>query len=200
MRAKYWLLDGTIAAVLALVVTYLVLEPAPSVFGYGALLGWGGMVGVLLVLIQGFRKIEKPSPSHRETNRFVRHEYTLDRWGGIHTALAIAVTVLIAIHGSLFFPGLLGLSLPIWIGATAFILMVLLNLSGVLAEVKRKSREFGSLKRLHVVLMLIVLALSAIHIELFVEASYVRSIVEGAIIAFVVAFVVLISVPITLRA
>jgi hypothetical protein len=157
------------------------------------------MVGVLLVLIQGFRKIEKPSASHGETNRFVRYEVAIDRWGGIHTALAIAVTVLIAIHGLLFFPGLLGFSLPIWLGATAFIFVVVLNLSGVFTEVKRKSREFGSLKTLHVVLMLIVLVLSAIHIELFVEPSYIRSIVEGAIIAFVVAFVVLISVHMTLR-
>ena len=199
MRAKYWFFDGAIAAVLALLVTYLVLEPAPSTLGYGALLGWSGMVGVLLLLIQGFRKSEKRSPSHRATDRFIHYEVAFDRWGGIHTALAIAVTVLVAIHGLLFLPGLQELSLPIWLGAIAFIVMVVLNLSGVLTEVKRKSREFGSLKTLHVILMLIVLALSAIHIELFVEASYVRSIIEGAIVASVVAFVVLVSVPLILR-
>lgn len=199
MRAKYWLFDGAIVAVLALLVTYLVLEPAPSILGYGALLGWSGMVGVLLVLIQGLRKIDKRAPSHGGTNRFVHYEVAFDRWGGIHTALAIAVTVLVAIHGLLFLPGLQELSLPIWLGSIAFIVMVVLNLSGVLTEVKRKSREFGSLKTLHVVLMLIVLALSVIHIELFVEASYVRSIIEGAIVASVVAFVVLVSMPIILR-
>jgi glucan phosphoethanolaminetransferase (alkaline phosphatase superfamily) len=167
--------------------------------GYGALLGWSGMVGVLLVVIQGFRRIENRSPIHGGIDRFVRYEVGIDRWGGIHTALAIAVTVLVALHGLLFFPGLLEFSLPIWLGAIAFVVMFVLNLSGVLTEVKRKSREFGSLKTLHVVLMVIVLALSAIHIELFIGASYIRSIVEGAIIAFVVAFVVLVSVPITIR-
>jgi hypothetical protein len=199
MRAGYWLLNGTIAAVLALFIAYLVLEPAPSLLRYGALLGWSGLVGILFVLLQGFRRMEKPSSRHYGTERLLGHEIALDRWGGIHTALAIAVTVLVAVHGLLFFPGLLGSSLPIWLGAAAFILMVTLNLSGVLTEVKRKSREFGSLKTMHVVLMIIVLTLSAIHIELFVEGSYLRSILEGAIIAFVVAFVVLLSIPITLR-
>ena len=198
MRAKYWLLKGTIAAALALVAAYFVLEPTPSILRYGALLGWSGIVGVLILLTQGFRKIEKGSPSQGRDN-IGRYEITLDRWGGIHTALAIAVTVIIAIHGLLFFPGLLGLSFAIWLGAIAFIVMVALNLSGLLTEMKRKSREFGSLKTLHVVLMLIVVALSAIHIELFLETGYVRSIIEGSIIACVVAFVVLVSVPVTLH-
>jgi glucan phosphoethanolaminetransferase (alkaline phosphatase superfamily) len=200
MRVKYWLLEGVIAGLLALFVTYIVLEPAPSIFRYAALLGWSGIVGVFLVLIQGFRRIEKRTPYHGGADGLVHYEFAFDRWGGIHTALAIAVTMLIAVHGLVFFPGLLEVSFPIWLGATAFTVMVALNVSGVVTEVKRKSREFRSLKRLHVVLMLIVVVLSVIHIELFVEVSYFRSIFEGAIVAFVVAIVVLVSVPLTIRA
>ena len=48
--------------------------------------------------------------------------------------------------------------------------------------------------------MLTVLVLSIAHIELVVGRSFLRSIVEGAIIASVVTFVVFVSVPITLRA
>jgi len=59
MQAKEWLLNGGIAALLALLLTYFVLEPAPSILGYGSLLGWSGMVGALAVTIQGYRKNEE---------------------------------------------------------------------------------------------------------------------------------------------
>jgi xanthine/uracil/vitamin C permease (AzgA family) len=101
---------------------------------------------------------------------------------------------------ALFFPSISEVSLAIWFGVSGFIVLVVLNLSGLLTESKRKSREFGPLRRLHVVLMLTVLVLSIAHIELVVGPSFLRSIVEGAIIASVVTFVVFVSVPITLRA
>ena len=114
--------------------------------------------------------------------------------------MSIAATVLIGIHGALFFPSISEVSLAIWFGISGFIVLVVLNLSGLLTESKRKSREFWPLRRLHVVLMLTVLVLSIAHIELVVGRSFLRSIVEGAIIASVVTFVVFVSVPITLRA
>ena len=200
MQAKDWLLNGGIAAVLALVLTYFVLEPAPSVLGYGVLLGWGGIVGALAVVIQGYRKMTRPSDPQGGRQSRLRYKFNINRWGGIHTALSIAVTVLIGIHGALLFPDLSDVSLAIWLGVSAFVLLVVLNLSGILTESKRKSREFGSLKRLHVVLMLVVLVFSVVHIELVVGPSFLRSIIAGAIIASVVTVAVFVSVPITLHA
>jgi hypothetical protein len=200
MQAKEWVLSGGIAAVLALLLTYFVLEPAPSVLSYSALLGWSGMVGALAVTIQGYRKMKKRSEPHGSSEGVVRYELDINRWGGIHTALSIAVTVLIGLHGALLFPAVSEVGLAIWLGVLGFIVLVVLILSGLLTESKRKSRGFGSLRRLHVVLMLIVLVFSITHIELVVGPSFLRSIMEGVIIAFVVTFVVFVSVPITLRA
>jgi len=198
MQAREWVLNGGMAAVLALLLTYFVLQPAPSILGYGALLGWSGMVGAVAVTVQGYRKMKKRPEPQDSSDGLFRFELDINRWGGIHTALSIAVTVLIGIHGLLLFPNLSEFSLAIWLGVLGFGVLVLLNLSGLLTESKRKSREFGSLKRLHVILMLIVLVFSIIHIELVVGPSFVRSIIEGAIIVFVVTFVVFVSVPITL--
>jgi len=200
MQVRDWLLNGGVAAVLALLLTYFVLEPAPSVLGYGALLGWSGIVGAFAVTLQGYRKMKKLSEPRTGSQAIARYNLDINRWGGIHTALAIAVTVLVGIHGVLFFPDVSEVSLAIWFGMLGFIVLVVLNLSGLVTESKRKSRDFGSLKKLHVILMLIVLVFSVIHIELVVGPSFLRSVVEGVIIVFVVTFVVFVSVPITLRA
>lgn len=199
MQLRGWVLNGGIAAVLALLLTYFVLEPTPSISGYGALLGWSGMIGALAVTIQGYRKMTKRSEPNGGSQGIVRYELDTNRWGGIHTALSIAVTVLIAMHGIMLFPDVSDISFAIWLGVLGFFVLVVLNLSGLVTESKRKSRKFGSLKRLHVVLMLIVLVFSIIHIELVVGPSFLRSIIEGIIIVFVVTFVVFVSVPITLR-
>ena len=200
MQTKDWLLNGGIAAILALLLTYFVLQPAPSILGYGSLLGWSGMVGALAVTIQGYRKMKKRSQPDGSSQGITRYELDINRWGGIHTALSIAVTVLIAIHGILFFPNLSAVSFAIWLGVLGFIVLVVLNLSGLITESKRKAREFGSLKRLHVVLMVVVLVFSIIHVELLVGPSILRSVIDGVIIVLVVTFVVFVSVPITLHA
>ena len=199
MQARDWILNGGIAAVLALLLTYFVLQPAPSALAYGALLGWSGMVGALAITVQGYRKMEKRAEHRDSGQEIVRFELDTNRWGGIHTALSIAVTVLIGIHGVLLFPNLSEVSLAIWLGVLGFSVLVVLNLSGLVTESKRKSREFGSLKKLHVILMLVVLVFSLIHIELVVGPSFLRSIVEGVIIVLAVTFVVFVSVPITLQ-
>jgi len=199
MRAKAWVIEGTFAALLALFVGYLVLKPASSMLAYGSLLGWSGAVTALVVTFQGFRPMET-QPSVRDRKQRVLHrEVAIDRWGGIHTALSIAATLIIAFHGVLFLGGLMEPSLAIWLGAVAFAALLVLNSSGVLTESKRKFREFGSFKRLHVVLMVIVLVVSLAHIELLLAGSFERAIIQGAIVALVVIFVVFVSVPLTLR-
>jgi len=199
MWATRWIVEGAVASALALAVAYFVLEPAPSVLAYGSLLGWSGIVCVLVVIIQGFRNIAKPSSPEVGQSGSAHYEFAVNRWGGIHIALSIAVTVLVVLHGLLFWGGLWVFSFPVWLGAMAFIVLVVLNLSGLFTESKRKSRRFGSLKNVHVLLMAVVLVLVLAHIELIAEAWYARSIVEGAVVAFVVVFVVLVSVPFTIH-
>ena len=199
MLAKDWLLSGGIAAVVALLLAYFVLEPTPSVLGYAILLGWSGMVGALVVTIQGYRKMQKPLQPQIDGQRLLRYKLDINRWGGTHTALSIAVTVLIAIHGALLFPGLSGISFAIWLGVSGFIVLVVVNLSGLFTESRRKTREFTLLKRLHVVLMILVLVFSISHVELVFGPSFLRSTIEGVIIVFVVTFVVFVSIPITLH-
>jgi hypothetical protein len=197
MQAKNWAFKGGIAALLALGLTYFILEPAPTASSYGSLLGWSGMIGVVAVIVQGFRKTKKQSNPPQEDEKIARYDLGLDRWDGIHTALSISVTAILAVHAAFFFSSLWELTLAIWLGATGFILLLVLNLSGLITESKRKSRTFGSLKRLHVILMLFVLALSMLHVELVVGMMIPRSIVGGVIIALAVVFVVFVSVPIT---
>jgi len=186
------------AALLALVLTYFVLEPAPTTLSYGSLLGWAGIFGVVAILVQGFRKVENRQGPTDPIVKIARLNSGLIRWGGIHTALSIAVTVLIAVHAAIFFASLWAVSLAIWLGATGFVFLLVLNASGLATESKRKSRQFGSLKRIHVILMLAVLLLSVLHIELLLGITFPRSAVDGAIIILVVLFVVFVSVPITL--
>jgi len=198
MQARVWFCKGGIAAILALLLTYFILEPVPTALSYGALLGWTGMIGVLVILVQGYRKMDTQLTVSDAASKIAGYELGLSRWGGMHTALSIAVTVLIAAHAIIFLPSLWEVSLAIWLGAAGFVVLLILNGSGLLTESKRKSRKFGSLKRLHVVLMLVVLAVSILHIELIVGPMFVRSIVGGAIITLVVLFVVFVSVPIQL--
>ena len=198
LQAKTWVLGGGIAALLALILTYFVLEPAPTTVSYGSILGWAGIFGVAAILVQGFRKFENRQAPSDASGKLARLDSGLIRWGGIHTAFSIAVTVLIAVHAAIFFASLWAASLTIWLGATGFVALLVLNASGLATESKRKSRQFGSLKRIHVILMLAVLLLSILHIELLLGITFPRSAIDGAIIILAVLFVVLVSVPITL--
>ena len=100
------------------------------------------------------------------------------------------LTSFIVIHGSLLALGLLQPSLVLWLGAAAFGALVLLNLSGVLAEGKRRSRQFKSLKGVHSWLTLIFVTLALVHILGTVSPSLMTArglIVAGTITILVVA-------------
>ena len=198
MQAKSWVLNGAAAALLALGFTYFLLEPAPNPIRYGVLLGWSGMIGVLIVLVQGYRRVEKQPTNLDRKHAIVGFKVGLSRWGAIHTALSVAVTVIIAVHAVVFFSSLWSVSIAIWLGATAFITLLVLNASGPLTEAKRGSRGFGSLKKLHVVLMSFVIVLSVLHIELLVGPMFAGPAISGSIIALAVAFVVFLVVPMRL--
>ena len=118
---------------------------------------------------------------------------------GYTFALSIIVIILVLIHGAVFFPSLFEPSLLIWLGAAAFFVLIVLNFSGVITESKRRSREFGQLKRVHLLLMVLALALAVVHIEGLMTGLFLRSIIVGAIVGLVGALVVFITVPLTIR-
>jgi len=165
---------------------------------YGSLLGWSAAIIVLVVIIQGFWKNERRLISQDSGER-PPQVFALDRWGAFHTALSIALTLIIVIHGLVFFGALYGPSFPIWLGASAVGALLILNASGVFTESKRKSREFGPLRRIHVVLMVIVLALSFAHIELLTGGSFLRMVIEGGIVAGVMIVVLFVFVRISVH-
>ena len=85
MHAKIWAFEGLAASLIALGVTYIILEPTPVVLDYAGLLGWSGIIGVLIVTVQGFRIFKKHS-DFRGATGIEHYETTTNRWGGIHTA------------------------------------------------------------------------------------------------------------------
>ena len=201
MHLKTWSFEGVLAATIALLTTYYVLEPAPFALRYAALLGWSAIFGVLILVIQGFWKTGTyltNLPGRRESG-VGSYEHAVNQWGGVHVALSIVVTIFVAIHGAFFLQSLAYPSVAIWLGAVAFVILIGVNLSGLLVESRRKSRQFGRFKRLHVTLMLIVLALTLVHVEGVISGLFGRSILAGAIIGFVGALVVVIITPLTDR-
>ena len=202
MHLKTWSFEGVLAAIIALLTTYYVLEPPTFALQYAALLGWSAITGVLILVIQGFWKTGAylSNLAGRRVSGVSSYERAVNHWGGVHVALSIVVTIFIVIHGVFFLQSLVYLNVAIWLGAVAFVVLIGLNLSGLLTESRRKSRQFGRCKRLHVALMLIVLTLALVHVEGVITGLFVRSILAGAIIASVGALAVVIIVPLTDRA
>ncbi len=201
MHAKAWAFEGVFASTVALLLTYYVLEPNALPLRYGGLLGWSATIVILILVIQSFWKSQSYLRSFpkRGDGTIARYEFAVNRWGGVHIGLSIVVIVLAAVHGALFFPSLIGLSLAIWLGAVSFLILLIVNLSGVFTESKRRSRDFGPFKRLHILLMLAALVLAILHVESLVGAQLLRSIITGTIVALVGAFVVFLTVPLTVR-
>lgn len=199
MHEKTWVLEGTLASVIALVITYYVLQPGAYPSRYGSPLGWSAAVVVLVLVIQSFWKARNYPQELRGAKADVRYQFAINKWGGLHVALSIIVIILVLIHGAIFLLSLFEPSLLIWLGAAAFFFLIVLNLSGVLTESKRRSREFGQLKRVHLLLMVLALALAVAHVEGLMTGLFLRSIVVGAIVGLVGALVVFITVPLTVR-
>jgi hypothetical protein len=200
VHLKTWSFEGILAAIIALLTTYYVLEPAALALRYATLLGWSAIVGVLILMIQGLWKTKAYlNLAGPRDNGVGSYERTVNHWGGVHIALSIVITIFVAIHGAFFLHSLVIHSVAIWLGAVAFVVLIVVNMSGLLAESKRKSRQFGRFKRWHVTLMITMLVLTLMHVDGLISGLFVRSILAGAIVAFVGALVVVIIVTLTNR-
>ena len=202
MHLRIWSFEGVLAAVIALLATYYVLEPATFASRYAALLGWSAIVGVLILVVQGFWKTFRypEYTTGRRGSEVSSYERTVNRWGGVHVALSIVTMIFITVHSAFFLQSLEYPSVAIWFGAVAFAVLIAVNLSGLFTEFRRKSRQFGQFRKVHVMLMFAVLTLTLVHVEGLISGLFVRSIFAGAIVGFLGALAVIIIVPLTDRA
>ncbi|MGA2627651.1 MAG: hypothetical protein ABSF63_11435 [Candidatus Bathyarchaeia archaeon] len=184
MHMRLWAAEGVLGSTVALVLTYYILAPGNFASRYAAVIGWSTITVFLILMIQGFwsRKRQSSIRGESKSGRNVSYQVALFKWGGMHSALSIVVTVFLIIHGFLFLPGLFEPSLALWVGAVAFAILLVLNLSGLLTESARKSRSFGLFKKIHVWLMLFVLILVVIHVEGAAPYLTFRLILPGMIV------------------
>ena len=199
MHEKVWLSEGIIAAAIALVISYYVLGPGTALSRYGGPLGWSALIAIFVLVIQSYWRTLANPRELRETKAAVRYQLAINKWGGLHVSLSIVVIILVIVHGLFLLPSLLEPSLLIWLGAAAFLTLLILNFSGVVTESKRRSRKFGRLKRLHLLVMIFALALAVVHVEGLMSGLLLRSVIVGAIVAVVGALAVFITVPLTVR-
>jgi len=196
---RLWATQGLLGSAIALVLTYYVLEPEAS--RYAGIIGWSTIAVFLILMIQGFWKWKSRSGISDESNVGPRAAYQLRliKWGSMHSAMSIVVTVFLIIHGILFLPSLFEPSLALWLGAAAFIILLVLNLSGLSTESARKSRSFGRYKKIHVLLMLMVLSLVVIHVEGTASFLSLRSVLPGVIVGLAAFLSLYIVIPLTVR-
>ena len=196
-----WAQVGLFGSIAALMIIYQLLGPSVFSFRYADVLGWSTVVVFLMVVVQGFwnRGRQKRRASCSKQLSAVSYDTSLFEWGGIHTALSIVAAVFLIAHGLLFLGGLYEPSLFLWLGVSAFVILLVLNFSGLATEYARRSRNFSLYKRWHVWLMLFVFILLVAHVAGEATASSFRSILPGAIIGLVSVLFVWLIVPFTVQ-
>ncbi len=101
-----------------------------------------------------------------EGGRVISELYTENRvygWREMHVALSILVTVFAAIHGLFLLSSITYSFAGTLLGIAAFLVLLTLGLSGIFLESKRKMKAFGSIKKLHLWLMVGALILAEVH-------------------------------------
>ena len=201
MHMRLWAAEGFLGSVVALMLTYLLVEPETLASRYASVIGWSTITVFLILMVQGFWVRKRHSKISNESNGNTHTPYrmALFKWGGMHSALSIVVTVFLIIHGFLFLPSLFEPSLALWLGALAFAILLVLNLSGLFTESARKSRKFGWHKKMHVLLMLIVLILIVIHVEGTVPFLSFRTILPGLIVGLAAFLTLSVIIPLTVQ-
>lgn len=201
MHMRLWAAEGFLGSAVALMLTYLLVEPESLMSGYAGVIGWSTITVFLILMLQGFWIRKRHSKISDESNGGPHTAYQLAvfKWGGMHSGMSIVVTVFLIIHGFLLLPSLLEPSLALWVGAVAFAILLILNLSGLLTESVRKSRNFGRHKKIHVWLMLMVLILLVIHVEGVAPSLSFRSILPGVIVGLAAFISLSVIIPLTVQ-
>ena len=201
MHMRLWAAEGFIGSAIALTLTFLLVGPRPLMSGYASVIGWSTITVFLILLVQGFwiQKNHAKTRDESHADLYSSYQSMIFKWGGMHSALSIVATVFLIIHGLLLLPSLLEPSLALWLGAAAFAILLILNLSGLLTESARKSRNFRRHKRAHVLLALIVLILLVTHVEGVAPPLSFRSILPGLIVGLAAFLSLSILIPLTVQ-
>ncbi|MGA3110200.1 MAG: Rieske (2Fe-2S) protein [Candidatus Bathyarchaeia archaeon] len=177
MRSRTSLVIAVLAAAAGIGISFSTQQSAilGTTYSYAQLLGWGALAASAVLVIQGFWKawadkrymaqLRANAPGH-EGGRVISELYTESRvygWREMHIALSILVTVFAAIHGIFLLPSITYLFAGTMIGVAAFLVLLTLGLSGIFLESRRKVKAFGSIKKLHLWLMVAVLILAEVH-------------------------------------
>jgi len=177
VRSRIWLVIAVLAAATGIGVDLSTQESAilGTSYSYAQLLGWGALAASAVLVIQGFWKAwaDKRYMSQLRANalghegsRVVSELYMDARvygWREMHVALSILVTVFAAIHGIFLLPSITSLFAGTLLGVAGFLVLLILGFSGIFLESKRKVKAFGSIKKLHLWLMLGALTLTEVH-------------------------------------
>jgi uncharacterized membrane protein len=103
MHMRLWTADGILGSTVALVLTYYILEPDNFASRYAALIGWSTITVFVILMVQGFwsRNRHLDIRGKSQSVPHVSYQLALFKWGGMHSALSIVVTVFLIIHGFL---------------------------------------------------------------------------------------------------
>jgi len=149
--------------------------PSPSLlYGYARVLGWSGLISAAILVVQGFWKASRDRQymdGLRNSLTNAKHEviakkYTEARvygWRTAHIALSILLTVIAGVHGILLFPLTYSPTPGILLGIGGLLLLLILGVSGIITEMNRKTKTFSLMKKTHLWLMVISLALIELH-------------------------------------
>jgi len=177
VRSRIWLVIAILAAATGIGISLSIQQSASlgTSYSYAQLLGWGALAASAVLVIQGFWKawadkrymsqLRADALGH-EGSRVVSELYTDARvygWREMHVALSILVTVFAAIHGIFLLPSITSLFEGTLLGVAGFLVLLVLGLSGIFLESKRKVKAFGSIKKLHLWLMVGALTLAEVH-------------------------------------
>ena len=176
LHSKIWLVLAVLTAAVG-ATTLFSLQVFPSTtlgYDYARILGWGGLVSAAVLVVQGFWKaardrkymdeLRKGTPPQNIQD--ISQKYTEARvhgWRGMHVILSILVTTLAAFHSFFLLPRLAFPTVGVLLGVAGLGLLLILGLSGVAIEARRKTATFGLLKKLHLWLMVSVLTLIELH-------------------------------------
>ena len=106
MHMRLWAAEGFLGSAVALMLTYLLVEPESLMSGYAGVIGWSTITVFLILMLQGFWIRNRHPKISDESNGGPHTSYQLAifKWGGMHSAMSIVVTVFLIIHGFLLLP------------------------------------------------------------------------------------------------
>jgi hypothetical protein len=136
--------------------------------GFGGDLGWIALTISVVLIVQSFMKTWTTSRGRAlmraQNDPQLELREQISSWRALHVSLSVLVTVFAGLHGIVFLWTIGSFFYGYLAGVAAFVLMLLLGLSGIALEKKRGDKIFRRLNYIHLGLTVIVLWLAVIHV------------------------------------